>query len=91
MAQFGEDDILGTPLGGGRVAQAVEKFGIDSKTVSLLAKVVEIIVLLIIDAIIIFAIILIFNTILLIIEVLTDPIQTIGQIIKPYMSTDQTL
>lgn len=59
MAQFGEDDILGTPLGGGRIAQAAEKFGLDGKNISLFARTIEIILLLVADVIILLILILV--------------------------------
>ena len=56
LAQFGEDDIVGTPLGGGRIAQLSGQTGAGN----ILPKVIEIIIVLIADVIVLIVILLIF-------------------------------
>ena len=58
LAQFGDDDIIGTPLGGGRIAQTAEKAGINAKALRLLPKIVEILLVAIADLIILALIVL---------------------------------
>jgi|GEM_PF-5170052 hypothetical protein len=59
MAQFGEDDVIGTALGGGRIAKTAKKLGVDTSSMTALSRFVETGLLFVADIIIIGIVILI--------------------------------
>lgn len=74
LADFGKDTVLGTLLGGGKIAQAAEKAGVKGN--HLFAKIVEIIILVIVDILIAVILFAIFFLLYWIVKFITSPVGT---------------
>lgn len=74
VCQFGEDDVIGTWLGGGRLGKVSGAVGVDGKA---LAEVVEILILVVLDLFVLALISLIIIILYTIYDMITNPGSTI--------------